>query len=318
MRLFFIILLLIPVTFVFSQVSVEGTIKDQVTNQPIAYANIYAEGTLQGTLSGQDGSFQLSKLKKDGQLIISAIGYEDLMVRIPSNENVFFLVPTVYDLEEVLIPSGSPKVEELGFQTRKIQNKKITTLSHGLIWDGNNVSNTAAQAARHIENPLGQVGFIQSVSFYIHKQGRPIAPFRVRLIEMNPDNTPGRELITDNLIVQAQSGGIWLEVNVSDRQIEFPPNGFLVSMEWLQTKDESFWYETSYKNIMKNNPVYEEWKQKNHNRNTFWGYGQVVGLYNESSNNNQCWRSDIKTDWYSFQNKSGELMIKSKIKIWEN
>ena len=313
---FSLLLLLFPILG-FGQITIKGSIKDQKTGKPIEFANIYAKGTLKGTLSDEEGAFSLNQLSKNDTIIISAIGYDELNVPAHSQTQEYFLSPTVYELKEVVIPSGVPVVREYGFEPKKIKKNLLTSLSHGLIWDGKSVSHTAAQAARHIKNTGRNAGFIQSVSFFIHKQGRPGAPFRVRLIEMKANNQPGRDLITDNLIVQATRGDIWLEVNLADRQIEFPANGFLVSMEWLQTQNESYWYETSYKKIMKNNPVYGDWKEKNQNRHDFWGYGQIVGLYNRGMENSRCWRSDIQREWYSFINRSGELMIKSKIKIWE-
>ncbi len=316
MKLLLFFVFLIP-TKVFCLINISGKVIDLQSNTPIEYANIYVQGTLKGTLSDRNGTFEISGLQLSDILVVSAIGYEELEIAIAELEGDLYLKPTVYNLAEVVIPSGNSTVEEYGFTRQKLKRKNISTLSHGLIWDGKNVSNTAAQAARHITNPDEKVGFIQSISFYIHSMGQPETPFRIRLIEMDENNRPWREMITENIVVQAAEGDSWLEVDLSKEKLLFPKNGFLVSMEWLQTNTRDFWYETTFKKIMKNNPVYEDWKSQNKNRNTFWGYGQIIGLYNSGETGSRCWRSDIQTPWYSFLNKSGELMIKAKIKTWE-
>src|SRR5690606_41938416 len=65
--------------------SVKGIVWEQETNEGVAGANIILKGTATGTISGADGSFELSGVPAGNQVIaISFIGFapRELPVRI--------------------------------------------------------------------------------------------------------------------------------------------------------------------------------------------------------------------------------------------
>ena len=76
--------LIIILTFcaVFAQAEeVKGHVFDD-NNQPIIGANVYWEGTQQGTTTDVDGAFELKTRKSTNKLVVSYIGYETFVMPV--------------------------------------------------------------------------------------------------------------------------------------------------------------------------------------------------------------------------------------------
>ena len=63
-------------SFTALQAQVKGTVKDNLGN-PIAGANLFWQGTTQGTTTSADGTFSLSKPNDKHMLVVSFIGFEN-------------------------------------------------------------------------------------------------------------------------------------------------------------------------------------------------------------------------------------------------
>src|SRR4051812_45457874 len=94
-------------SYSFSQTVLKAVLKDQTTLKPLAYASIGLVGKHVGTLSDEQGNFELSlpMLANVDTLRISAIGYESnsyVRSEIKSLENnILLLKPMSYDLTAV-------------------------------------------------------------------------------------------------------------------------------------------------------------------------------------------------------------------------
>ncbi|TND09523.1 MAG: hypothetical protein FD123_1114 [Bacteroidetes bacterium] len=80
-RLFFFISLLFT-GFVHAQVTITGRVLDAGTKQPLAFVNVYAESTRQGTGSDIDGNFSLVVPKLPVTLRFSYVGYQPQSVSV--------------------------------------------------------------------------------------------------------------------------------------------------------------------------------------------------------------------------------------------
>ncbi len=92
-----------------AQVTIYGTIKDEVTNTPISFASIVEAGNANGSNSDIDGKFSLEVKSLPVKLSISLIGYKTTTVTVePGKQKGFMilLVPATYDLTEVTIRPG--------------------------------------------------------------------------------------------------------------------------------------------------------------------------------------------------------------------
>lgn len=106
---FFIFSFLLPVLVVAqSSFSITGSVIEKDTNEPIAAAQVFLNGTTIGTTSNENGDFILSGIPEGiYDLSVSLLGFEQGAVTIntASLEATynFVLTPKVYELEEVTV-----------------------------------------------------------------------------------------------------------------------------------------------------------------------------------------------------------------------
>ncbi|TYC12904.1 carboxypeptidase-like regulatory domain-containing protein [Bizionia gelidisalsuginis] len=93
---------------VYSQIKISGHIYDEA-NEPIAYANVFFQGTSIGTISDENGTFYLEDYNDHDTVIISFVSYETQTIPLTQKVNYNFdivLKEDVAALQEVVIISG--------------------------------------------------------------------------------------------------------------------------------------------------------------------------------------------------------------------
>ncbi|WP_299890125.1 DUF5686 and carboxypeptidase-like regulatory domain-containing protein [uncultured Lacinutrix sp.] len=93
---------------VLAQTKISGHIFDE-SNEPIAYANVYFQGTSIGTISDENGKFYLEDGDNHDTVIVSFISYVEQTITLEKKVNYNFnivLKEDVAALDEVLIVSG--------------------------------------------------------------------------------------------------------------------------------------------------------------------------------------------------------------------
>ena len=119
--------LIIILTFcaVFAQAEeVKGHVFDD-NNQPIIGANVYWEGTQQGTTTDVDGAFELKTRKSTNKLVVSYIGYETFVMPVTNtDEPLVIKLKGEVALEEVVI--SERKIGTIASRTSVLQTQKIT------------------------------------------------------------------------------------------------------------------------------------------------------------------------------------------------
>ena len=107
------------------QTFIDGIVYDATTKQPIGYANVYVNGSTQGTTSDDTGYFQL-KLNADFDSISAAfLGYEEqtLPIKKQSKQKInFYLKPSENVLAEAVILASKESLED--YLIRKILENK--------------------------------------------------------------------------------------------------------------------------------------------------------------------------------------------------
>lgn len=96
------------------KIHISGKITDNQSNKVIEFANIGIEGKSIGTISNENGEFELiiSKNLKQNFLVVSYIGYKSYKVKISEIENKFIKVKLEADdieIEEVVVSALSAK-----------------------------------------------------------------------------------------------------------------------------------------------------------------------------------------------------------------
>ena len=110
MKLFLLIFLLLPVQFSYSQNRVSGVVINGIDNGKLAAASVFINNSSKGTISGNDGAFDITGITETNfDLIISYAGFETVALKItPANINTYHsikLYPRKVELEEVKIAS---------------------------------------------------------------------------------------------------------------------------------------------------------------------------------------------------------------------
>jgi len=100
-----VLFIFIPIQSTLAQLSVTGTVYDSETNEPLESVTIVVEGTLTGTSTSADGTFELSVPSEDAVLIVSFIGFvtQRLSVATDGADLNIQLVPSIEDIEGLVV-----------------------------------------------------------------------------------------------------------------------------------------------------------------------------------------------------------------------
>lgn len=112
-----IILLILLVKFCIAGNSqmIKGTILDKKSGSPVAFATVYFNGTSVGSGSNDKGYFEIDVTKHSSMpLTISALGYYSVILSdyLTNPARVFYLVPKVYQLSEVVVKADPKSVRK--------------------------------------------------------------------------------------------------------------------------------------------------------------------------------------------------------------
>lgn len=103
---------------------VKGHVFDD-NNQPVIGANVYWEGTQQGTTTDVDGAFKLKTIKSTNNLVVSYIGYTTFVMPVTNpDEPLQITLKGEVALEEVVI--SERKMGTIASRTSVLQTQKIT------------------------------------------------------------------------------------------------------------------------------------------------------------------------------------------------
>jgi TonB-dependent starch-binding outer membrane protein SusC len=108
----FLLLFLLPFTML-AQSTLDGTVVDQKTKQPIPGVNVLVQGSLGGTQTDFNGKFKLLNVKKGDKVVFSYIGYKNQV--IPYNGQNSLTVSLEEDsneLKEVVVQTGYGSVKK--------------------------------------------------------------------------------------------------------------------------------------------------------------------------------------------------------------
>ena len=126
-RIFLSLMLLTAASTVFAQsVTVNGTVSDAASGDPVPYASVVLKGTLTGVTADLDGAYSIT-VPAGGTLVFSSIGYktEEIVVNGRGTINVA-LEPDAESLGDVLIVAyGTAKKESFTGSAQTIKSEQI-------------------------------------------------------------------------------------------------------------------------------------------------------------------------------------------------
>lgn len=204
-----------------------GRVLDAKNGQPVPYASLWLLGKHNWALANARGHFNLAALEKYAAdtLLVECLGYSPRLIVLRNRA----LPATTLTLEKVVStpqsqpPASAPAVtRRLGSLAKKPGDGMI----QGMM--GSQYALLMKPSSKH------PPGSIRSVSFFIGENGFPKDSFRIRLYRADgPNQSPGTNLLNENLIVAAPGGGQWFTVDIAKYLVEVPREGFFVAMEWI-------------------------------------------------------------------------------------
>src|SRR3970040_787423 len=100
------LLLLLPLS-ILAQNTVNGSVLDKVSGQPIPGVNVNVQGAANGVSTDFDGKFQLSNVKKGDNVVFSFIGSKDSVINYNGQQSVTVsLGEDANQLKEIVIQVG--------------------------------------------------------------------------------------------------------------------------------------------------------------------------------------------------------------------
>ncbi|WP_313805881.1 carboxypeptidase-like regulatory domain-containing protein [Flavobacterium sp.] len=201
---------------------IRGVVKDSLTGKPIPYVSIWVENESIGTTSEEDGSFRINT-NGNKTLIFSALGYEKIKKAILS-ENVILMVQKATELEEMLIiPRKGTKIKEIG--------ETENSLSEAF----DNAPSIDLKYFPYHES-YKKTKFLKKVIIYTDTR-IPEALLKLHFYKVNPDGSPGIELLQDEYRVTVKQGVGKSSFNISDLGLTMPQNGIYIGFEKLMIDD---------------------------------------------------------------------------------
>jgi len=225
-RFIIFVFLIIPF-FSFGQKQIiSGYVRDK-NNIPLSYVNIVSIQNRIGTTTNDTGYFSI-KLDITDSIKFTHIAFSFKVVPVIEllQDNIILLDENDILLDEIVIRSrfGYKQKEMLGYY-RKDKN-------------GSFVLSPGNQLAVFIKNTKKRVAFIESVTFQIKDKGKCNSRIRIRILEKEINSfSPGKDLLTENYIIDKKHLSRNNTINISESNIFLPEEGAFVVIEWIGADD---------------------------------------------------------------------------------
>ena len=237
-----------------AQFTISGKVVNANSNKAIPYVNIGIPETTIGSLSNEDGSFQLTIPEKyhDKNLIFSSVSFERKSISIialsQESDNIVRLQKSITELREVVIYA-----EPLKKQNKTFGNGKSLLLNGNLVIDS--VYAGAAMALLIDKSAYPDLDYVQSVSLYIAKNLMPRFKVRLRFLSLDTLNSllPGEDLIKEEIICESSIKKGWLNIDLN-KAYRLNVDQFYLTFEWILNQNDRKFISDVYENYMKDFP----------------------------------------------------------------
>ena len=214
--------------FLFSQTnSLNGTIYDSVTHEPIPFVNIGVNNKNAGTVSDLEGNFSLKDFKKyiGDSITFSHVSYYSKTFKVINTSDLeVSLQPREEELSEVIISSRKLKKKRTGVRT-----------FNPLLWGAlSSKNNDIIEVAQRMNIPNGEKIHLRNANIYLRTSLEEKSPFiRVNFYEATK-NGPGEKIIFQDLIFKEPIKKGWLHLDLQDKAVTIKQD-FYISFEFLPT-----------------------------------------------------------------------------------
>lgn len=247
----------------------------------VPYANMQVLPNGEGWCADSLGIIKIS-VREGLKYYLSAIGYKDTIIesKYLKNNTVIALSNINYSLHEIIIYPHKMKSVRIGMPRFKSDcGQHLLNINQGIVI--------------FMPNKNNYKGYIESISVKLFSKSRWDCPFKLKLMKVDPTfQTAGFALHNEEIIVQPHKSG-WLTIDISNKRIAIPKEGFLVCITTYNTGD-CYYYIPQTK---------------------MTGYGIGVNIYKKD---NECtsWWYNPETKKFGPVNNSFNYALRANVKIF--
>ena len=206
----------------FAQETIQGIVIDSDTKEPVPFVNIGITLSMTGTVSDENGQYQLRIPSLMDVVAFSSIGYQTENIeagKLIENGEIN-LRPKPYDIPTIeLNATGFPEEVTLG--------AKLEEQGHSI---GFGSSELGAEIGAHIG--IDKETYIKSAHFPINHASGDSLLFRVNLYDFQNEKA-GENLLPQNVIISAVQKKGMIDVDLSEFNL-ITANDVLLSLEWIK------------------------------------------------------------------------------------
>ncbi|WP_242053028.1 DUF5686 and carboxypeptidase-like regulatory domain-containing protein [Dysgonomonas sp. GY617] len=182
---------LFSISTIYSQTtSVQGVVRDSVTNEPLEFATVRFDGTTVGKLSDEVGKFSLSNTTGGNTVVVTMMGYESRTIIVPLNKTTQLdikLKAEGVQLNEIVIRPGKEKYSKKDNPAVELIKKVIANKYDYLITNQNYYMNDEYDRLMFAFNEyvpgkgiLKNLKFVSKYADTSKIDNKPILPFSIR------------------------------------------------------------------------------------------------------------------------------------------
>ncbi|HQQ98825.1 MAG TPA: carboxypeptidase-like regulatory domain-containing protein [Cyclobacteriaceae bacterium] len=213
-----------------AQVLVRGRVLDAETGEAVPFVNIGLFELNVGTLSDEDGSFELTVPAGHSQdsILFSSIGYKRTRMQVTafqaSTEISVPLTPMRILLKDVTVKSRRYKHLRLGWMGGKDGVIPLDTIQGG------------GAVAVLLESP-STTNFVDKLQVRLMYNSKDTLKFRLHFFAYDSlRDAPGVELLRQEVMLIEHKRFGWLRFNLVNRDIRIDAKRFFVGFEWIESR----------------------------------------------------------------------------------
>jgi len=108
------------------KIDCSGVVFDKKTDEPLAYASVYKKNTNKGTATNLSGFFKLTNIEVGDTLVISYVGYDNMLIHITNNRAAnYYLSPKAKLLNEAVVYANNDFLYKKIIDLKKRKNHQI-------------------------------------------------------------------------------------------------------------------------------------------------------------------------------------------------
>lgn len=217
-----------------SDTNISGIIQD-TEGKFISYVNVGIVGTRTGTVSNEDGTYQIffnSTINENDTMRFSIIGYKSQSYPIKDmrDQQTIILEEETFDLSEIVVRPELTNRKTLG-RTKSSGNLIV---NFSLAKKPRQNMGAAIGKKFRVKNVSTK---IENIRFYIRSNNFGDAKFRVSFYSVKK-NKPDKHIIADDIIatVRDKKTG-WVEVDLTTYDI-YTKNDFIATIQWVDSSSD--------------------------------------------------------------------------------